>query len=356
MSTIPDHIRTIGIAQGATWGTAVQATDKLSVTSFNTPASRETKRTGNHDRGFLPGLIKQGRETLDVSPAGQASFGENWLKLYALFAGVSTAAPAEVNVGEGDYLHNIDIGGDSDLFFTVAYEGEDDTVHEVPSATLGSFGFNFQENEPVTWTTSGMGNTKVLTGAATTNAQLNALADAMSDEMALLNGANAYVRIGSYSGSALSASDDVTLASASISLTRPRTRYYGLRGASSRDTYQPYQSGLLSGQFQVTLAHMDDAEIDLFSTYKAGTIMMAELFVDGAQIGTGANTSLKFQLPYLTPINDNGSDGISGQATLAQPSLTFEMGVAPSAPTGMTGVTNMMRLAAVVERSTAYLA
>ena len=129
MATIGDHIRSIGIAQGSTWGTAVQATDRLSVSSFNTPASRETKVTGNHNRGYLPGKIKQGRETLDISSGGQGSFAEAWLKLYALFAGLSTASPAEVNASEGDYLHNIDMGGNSSLFFTAAYEGESDTVH-----------------------------------------------------------------------------------------------------------------------------------------------------------------------------------------------------------------------------------
>ena len=92
MAEINQHIRTIGIKEGSTWDTAVQVDSKLSVTSFNVGASKEIKMTANHDRGFVPGKLKAGRETLDFSAGGQASFGEGWLLPYAIFAGSSTTS------------------------------------------------------------------------------------------------------------------------------------------------------------------------------------------------------------------------------------------------------------------------
>lgn len=356
MASIPGHTQALGIAQGSTWGTAVQATSKLGVSAFNAPASRELRVTGNHNRGFLPAVAKQGREIADFSASGMCTFGEPWLLLYALFAGASSS-PAEQTSGQGDYLHNLDISPDANKFFSCAWEVESDTVHENPSVVLSSFGFNFQENEPITWTAQGMADQKKMSGAATNNAQLNALADAQAEELAMFNGTNAYLRIADYStGTALDSGDNLALATASIQLAIPRTRYYGVRGANTRSSYRPYQSGLLSGTFTVMLAEQDDSVLDLYAKFNSGTVLMAELFVDGAQIGSGVNTSLKFQLPSLTPINDNGSDGIGGQASLSQPQMTFAMNQAPAAPSGMSGVTNLMRLATIDERSSAYLA
>lgn len=357
MAIIGSHESSAGVVEGTTWGTAVQADKCLLVNSLGAPVSRASVRTSNHKRGYLPGQVKAGRETVDFSAGGMASFGENWTFLYALFAGTSPA-PTEVTGAQGDYLHEIDIATTHNRFMSVAWEHEDDVVAELPSVKLGSFGFNFQENELISWSTSGIADSKVTdnSGApATTNAQLDALTEAQDDEVAYLNGANMYVRLGAYSTvTALSSADDVNLATGSISLTRPISRYYGTRGASTPDTYEPYQSGLTAGQFSITLAAIDDSVSDLVNTYLAGTYMMAEIYVDGKQIGTGTNTSHKFQLPYLLPVTQDG-DGISGQATLQQPTLTFEMAVPSAAPNGMTGVTNLMRLATVNERTTAYL-
>ena len=62
------------------------------------------------------------------------------------------------------------------------------------------------------------------------------------------------------------------------------------------------------------------------------------MFVDGAQIGTGVNTSLKLQIPALKALQP-GQRGYTGQATIANPTLNMEGFVAAAAPSGMTGVT-----------------
>jgi hypothetical protein len=357
MASIPGHTQALGIVQGVTWGTEVQAATKLGVSSFSAPASREVRVTGNHNRAFLPAVAKQGRQVADFNAAGMATFGEGWTLLYALFAGASSA-PTEQTGGQGDYLHNLDIAAAANKFFSCAWEVESDVVHALASVILSSFSFNFQENEPVTWQAAGMADSKLFSGSTTSNAELNALADLQNEELAMMNGANVYFRLADYStGTALDSGDNLALATASIQLSIPRTRYYGVRGASTRSSYMPYGSGLLDGTFTVTLAEQDDTVLDVYAKYNSGTVMMAEIFVDGAGIGaTGVNTSLKFQLPSLTPVNDNGSDGIASQAGLSQPQMTFKMNQAPAAPSGMSGVTNLMRLVTIDERTTAYLA
>lgn len=354
MATIEVHNATIGIAQGATWDTGVQAVKKLQVQTLTIDDTTEVRETGNHDVGFWASKIKQGKYNVSGSIVVDCNFGGEWLLLYALMAGTA-AAPAEQTPSQSDYLHSITIADTHRKFFTLAYEAEDDVVCQIASCKIGSVAFSFTENGPLLATFSFIGSSHVNTGAATTNAQLNALVLTQDEDPTIFNGANNYVRLGNYStGTALTSTNNVGIISGTITVNRPITPYFAIRGTSTQSTYEPYSSALGSAEMQLTFANIDDSVYDPFNKYKNATYQMCEIFLDGAQLGTGLNTSLKFQLPYLMPVGLTGY-GVSGQAVVQQPTLTLRSGIAPAAAAGMSGFTKAIRLQTIDKRSTAYV-
>jgi hypothetical protein len=354
MAVIAAHEAILGIVKGATWGTEVEVTSRLRVQSLTINDSYAPRITQNHDKSYMPGTIKRGRRSVSGSFSVDCSFGGEWLVLYALFAGTAST-PAEQNASQNDYLSNLDFASTHQYFLSLAFKIEDDVVMSVKSAKISGFSFSGSENGGLFCTVQFIGDA-VQTGGETSIAELDALTFEDNEEVVIFNGSAAYFRYGDYStGTALSSSDDVNMTQFSINLSRPITPYYGLRGANTDETYEPYSSGLASGNFSFTLAAIDDSVIDLFAKLEANTQGMAEIFVDGVQIGTGANTSLKFQLPSCRPLSVSGY-GIGGQATLQQPSLTCALEADVTAPSGMSGVTDLMRLVTIDGRATAYTA
>lgn len=356
MAIIESHNATIGIVAGAAWGTGVQATKKVQVQSFVVNDSKAKRNSQNHDRGYSPGKVKTGQRAVTASFNIDCAFGGEWLILYAHFAGTA-AVGAEITGSQGDYLHTLDFSSTYTKFLSIGFETETDVVGELSSFKISGCTFTGSENGGLMLAVQGIADLTIVSGAATSNAQLNAIAlEDTRAEATIFNGANTYFRLGDYSvSSSLDSADNAPVISFSLALARPLTPYYAIRGALTDKTYQPYQSGLTSGVLSVTLAHIDDSEHDLMARYIAGTMTMAEIFVDGEAIGTGSNRSIKIQIPYGTPLSVGGY-GIGGQAVIQQPSATFELGTAPAAPSGMSGVTNIARVSAVTTRTTAYAA
>lgn len=353
MAVIEAHNATIGIVQGVTWGTGVQATKKIQVQTLVINDAVDVRETGNHDVGFWASKIKQGHRNVTGTITVDCNFGGEWLLLYGLFAGTSPA-PTEQTVGQGDYLHSMVISDDHRKFFCIAYEVEDDVVNQIASAKISQVTFAIQENGPLTATFQFTGTAHSYT-SSTNNAQLNALALTQAEDPTIFNGANCYIRLANYSTStALAAGNNLPVVSGSITLNRPITPYWAIRGSTSRDTYEPYSSALGSGEVSFTAVNMENDVINLFDKYISDTYLMAEVFIDGAQIGTGVNTSLKMQMPYLKIMSVAGY-GIGGQAVLQQPTITMRTGIAPAAAAGMAGFTKALRVQSIDKRSTAYV-
>lgn len=356
MARIQSHNATVGLILGATWGTGVQADKKIQVQNFVVNDAYDARIHQNHDSAYSPGNIKRGHRNTTFSFNIDCAFGGEWHLLFAALAG-SASVGAEITASQGDYLHTISFAADHSKFLCIPFETETDVVGEITSGKISSATFTGTENGALMLAVQGIGSAHIISGASTDNAELNAitLLDTTAEPM-IFNGANAYMRIADYStGTALDSGDNVPWTSFSLALNRPLTPYWAVRGALSDQTYEPYQSALTSGVLTVTLAHIDDSETDLQARLIAGAKSMIEIFTDGAAIGTGSARSIKLQIPYATILSVSGY-GIGGQAALQQPSATFQLGTAPTAPAGMSGVTRVATLASVGTRSTGWLA
>lgn len=343
----------VGLVQGATWATEVACTKSMRVSQLTVADGRDQIGPRDHDIGNMVAEYKDGARNVSVNMSSDLTFGGQWIQLLAGLMGTATASPAEVNAGQGDYLHNLDIDAVSaPKFFSIAYDAETDVVRSVPSFMPTQITIAGNVNGMGTVSVSGIGNKSLKSSATNTTAVLNALSHTTVYEAGVFNGTNLYIRNDTVANAPLTSADNLPIESFSLTINKPVEAYFGMRGALTEETYAPVLSGLVTGSLQCTLAYLDDSVMDWFAHYDAKTRMMAEIFLDGAIIGAGANRSLKFQMPRLKPVT-SGGEGIEG--TKPKPTITFQMEVATSAPSGMSGVTNLLRVVSVDPRSTAYI-
>lgn len=342
----------VGFKVGTTWDTAVAIDSLLRVNNFSADPSRAILgNVGHNTRKRIHG--KLGTEQVGVSISGTQLFCGHWLKLLANFCGTSGAGTEQTG-GQGDYLHNIDISDFNTKFFTFAKLDETDVTEEVTSAFLTQFTLSGQDNALATWSAQGIGSKVINDSATNTPAVINALSHPTKEEDVVPNTTASYFRVGDYStGTALSSSNNLSMKSYTMTISKPVTQRYGGYGATSYRTKQPKDSGIIGVQFSFTLESIDDAGLDLLAKYNAGTPLMFEQLVDGAQIGTGLNANLKIQIPIMRPLQP-GQRGYTGQATIQNPTLNCEAYVAVSAPAGMSGVT-YPRISTVDNVSAAYV-
>lgn len=344
----------VGLVQGVTWATEVACTKSMRVSQLTIADAREQLGPRDHDIGNMVSEYKDGARNVSVNLNNDLTFGGQWIQLLAGIMGTATASPAEVNAGQGDYLHNLDIDAVSaPKFFSIAYDAETDVTRSVPSFMPTQVTIAGNVNGMGTVSVSGPGNKSLKSSATNTTAVLAALSHTAVYEAGVFNGANAYFRLDTVANAPLTSSDNMPMESWSLTISKPAQPYHGLRAALSEETYKPEISGLVTVTLQITLPYLDDSVMDWFTHYDAKTRMMAEIFIDGAIIGAGANRSLKFQFPRLKPVTPGG-EGIEG--AFPKTSMTFQAEVATSAPSGMSGVTNLLRVVSVDPRSTTYIA
>lgn len=362
MSSINSNQVAVGLAKAATWGTAVDitTTGKLIYASQVTVnPSYDSLAPRDAVASFYAKDKTRTRLSVDVSITADLTYGGQWLLALAGALGVSTATPTEVTVGQGDYTHNIDFStAQSGKFFTMCYLTEDDYIAEVPSLKFHSATINIVAGNLSSITLQGIGDREVYdSGASNSVADLNSLVAAQEYESIVLGGANHYFRGDVYStGTALTSADNLQIMNATLTLQRPVERRYVLRGADTFYTLEPYQLAEAVGSLQFQLSESDLGTKDWLAAWAAKSAYMFELFVDGSQIGSGANNSFKIQIPYAKPAGAKPAGyGITAKNALIQPSITWDLFEATTAPAGMSGVTKYCRFVAVTERSATYV-
>lgn len=352
MSRISTANAILGIGEGSTWGTSVNATQRLRTISFTATPTKDIKITRSHDTGNRVKGACFGAETYDVNIVCALTAGNAWLMLLKSVMGTQST-PSEQNAGEGDYLSTFDIASTVSRFYTIAVKAESDVVFELPSVKFSGFSLSWATNDVATITFTGIADKLLTSGTENSIAELDALTHVQDDEEFCFNGSNFYVRYGDYStGTALSSSNNQEAIEGTFDLQRPLTRRFGARGANTKYTLEPELSGISRVTGTLKLSSIDDSKADLVTDCISDTAKMMELFIDGSQIGAGLNNSLKFQAPYLKVQSVTGV-GIDGPNTFQQPQATFEVIAGKTAPAGMSGVTDF-RVTSVDENSSAW--
>lgn len=363
MSEITFNNIKAGIVKGATWYTEADVTSggillRASAIKVNADWESFTPRDIGFS-GFKTGSWRVAHNC-QVDITCDVTYEQAWIGLQAfLFA--TESSPVEQTTSQADYLRTIDLAEISSLFFTLMYSIETDRTLSMYSVKPYSMSLNLNLGKDAGTVTFKCMADRVVEGSQNTVSEISALTSYEWSPVILggQNATNHYFRIADYStGTALDSGDDKTITGVTITVDRPLSPKRGLAGVNSPYISEPKQLGVINGTLSVRYDKLENSAWDMFGNWQAGTYYMAELFVDGAIIGSTVNRSLKYQFPYLKPSAPmpTGHDFSSNTGEFL-PSITFDMFQAPSAPSGMSGVTNYLRCTSISPtRSTKWTA
>ena len=362
MSVISFNQADCAVKKGTTWGTEVAVSSGTRLLLSKLSISGGWDDFLPRDCGLSPKRVAQTRIAFNanVSIDCDLTFGQGWLTLLAAFLG-SESTPSEQTTGQLDYKDDMDLADDTfGQFMSLAYMPESDRVFSIPS--LKVVGVKISQDIPGAGTVSFQ-----CIGDVWDETLVSSVANIQSNpfyspyEEATFGGANHYFRINADGGAALSSSDNKIITGYEINLTRSHNVRRGSRGLLSALTMEPKQTAI-DGTLMVKLSELDNASFDAFGDWKNRTTKKAELFIDGSQIGSGLNKSIKIQLPYLqaTGAIPPGHD-IQNNTGMFLPAITYRMlkryvGGVATAPSGMTGVTEPIRVSVIYPtRTTKWL-
>jgi hypothetical protein len=351
----------LGLIKGVTWGTEVRVTGSTAVNLYASSLALNLAYADLLSRDVGQGLYRTSQarlqEDLTFTITCDLAYGQAWEALLAAFMGTESS-PTETTVGQGDYSRTIDFTtattGTTGNFHTLAWLIESGRVMAIPSFKVTGVTITQAINGAGSIQFSCIGDTVVV--SSTTSAADLAGLTAYTYEESTWGGANHYLRVNTQSGSALGSGDAYQFTDYQITANRPHQTRFGSRGASTQFTLEPLQLGPTSLQLKLKYSATDSGTIDIWNYWANKTALKAEYFVDGSAIGTGVNTSLKWQFPFVQAKGKapTGHD-FPNNNSLLQPELEFELLQASAAPAGMTGVT-LPRLTSIDRRSTKWFA
>lgn len=347
--------RYLGVTKGSSWGTVVDVATAGALLHLNQPGDSWNigggiTRAPRFSKNNNINKFYDQRHSATFSVSGHYDLNSQALgHLVAAMYGASTDSPAENNAGQADYLHNMDLTSATGKFVSLAGILESDQSIEAESAQPTSLTLSGSQNDPLRYSISGVVSKVVTSYEATpenTKAEIAGMTYPASPDLAFCNGTNLYVRINAQSGGGLSSSNDIKVESFTFTISRTPQLDYVFDGADTGVVQLPkYPSPFSEYSLSITLDRLDDAYYDVLTAFQTNVQYKAEIFVDGAQIGSGDNASIKIQIPWMQCVS--APNIASANATQMKPTITFMCGEAASAPTGMSGVT-VGRLAAVL--------
>lgn len=338
--------RWFGVTKGATWGTVVDVATAGGILHTNQPGD-SWQIGGGITRA--PEFSKNNNIRKFHDQRHDATFNVSYHydfnglasgMLIGAFMGSSTDSPSENTSSQGDYAHAMPLSAATTKFLTVAGVLETDEAIEGESAQPTSLTISGAQNDPLRVDVSGVVSKVVSSYEATpenTKAELAGMTYPTPD-LAFCNGTNLYCRINASGGGALSSSDDIKIMSFSYQVARSPYISWVFDGAGTSVMQQPrYPSPFSTYQLSLTLDRLDESILDIMSYFQSGTELKAELLVDGEQIGSGDNASIKISVPKMVAISNPLPS--SSHASQMNPTIVFTCMEADSAPTGMTGIT-----------------
>lgn len=349
----------VGLVKGTTWGTEGDITSggiTLYASSISLSGGYADILARDFGQGAFYSAIARGEASFDLSITCDVTYGQGWLALLAGFAGTEST-PAEQTASQADYLVTLDMDDAPDIFWTLGFSIESDRTISIPSLKVAQVTFSGAINKPQSVTFNCIID-RITEGSANTVSEITALTD-YEYKTAVIAGTNHYFRLNDYStGTSLSSTHNKEILSYNLTLSRELSRVYGLRGSNTSFVKNPRQPGKTRGTLTVNFSELDNASWDILGEWLSPGYKMAELFFDGTAIASGVNRSIKMQFPYLyfKGAFPAGHDVQSNNGEFL-PVANYELLQATTAPSGMSGVKNLVRFTSIQPtRSTKWTA
>lgn len=267
----------------------------------------------------------------------------------------SSAAPTVVSSQAATslvaYSHAITMAPENIQMFTYAAQFQQ-YVQEIPSFKVTGFKLAVGQQGRINISFPIVGNKTTYTSTTNTTAALAAAAIATP-------GSRAYrrvtrLRMNSMGAGALGASDEQSLArDFSFDVSSPYAQDHVL---NSESITEPDIDGFWAGMIEITFARMNSVTANsLQVAYANGNALKADLRFLGSYINSTTQRSILMEMPALQVPTGGYKAVVTGQGQV-RPTIQFKLKLAPSAPTGMAGLTDPLRITIVNARSTNLLA
>lgn len=342
--------------QGSTWGTAVAvgASDGVRILSESIQGGRGVleRATLGLPWGDKPDA---GPEGWAGSLNGDLFYNANCGKFLSYVFGTS-GSPTQTPPSTGTtYLHVCDLANSLTKFFTLviarrAQVGGSTKWHEYDSTMMSRVVFRGAGNGRVTFEASVVANALDRDSSTNTTTQTDAVT--IPTVLGAVRFADGLFRINAQAGSALaSTTDDLGIAGFELEIMRPLPQDFLADGTGGMA--QPAEEDACLVMLRIDLRSYDaDTWI---AAWAAGTEYKADLKFTGTGLApaSGSDPYFQFQFPRLV-LASQPQANIPGRGRVPH-RVEFKGLVASSAPSGMTGVTQPVRLNVLDTDTAAYL-
>lgn len=343
--------------QGSTWNTpvAVGASDGIRILSEGIQGGAGTleRQTVGLPWGDKP---DQGPELWRGPVRGDLFYNGNCGKFLSYVFGTS-GAPTQTPPSTGTtYLHVCDIANSLSKFMTLvlarrAQVGGSTKWHEYKSAMMSRVRFTGSGNGRVNWEAEIIASALDRDSSTNTTTQTDAVT--VPTILGAVRFADGLFRINAQAGGALaSTTDDIGISGFELEISRPLSADFLADGTGVLAL--PAEENVCDVILRVDLRSYD---VDTWiAAWAGGTEYKADLKFTGTgkAPASGSDPYFQFQFPRLV-LASQPQANIPGRGRVPH-RVEFRALVASSAPTGMTGVTQPVRLNVLDSETAAYLA
>jgi hypothetical protein len=324
-----------GMKTASTWGTASQLSTGDQLDGFTIAPNENSEALRVNPIGS--GLIMQS-ETDKGATAPSAAIEGPLPYDSALYAGIKTFFGTESVVAQGSgafahsFLMNETLNGGGFVTLAAQLHSAVQGAVEFPTAAVSDLTLTFP-NPPdyITAAMTLLGNEYKIATPENTYLELNSVTPASYTKRMVWDFSDEFLINVQSSGALTSPTDRVSIASATLSLSRPQESPREARGTSGNAA--PISTGEypLTGTLTVEFRSLQD--FTFITAHQAGTEYKASLRKTGASIGGGNSYGMLVLLPRLKIV-------VSPETGLAESgnnplSVTFDVLVASTVPTGM---------------------
>ena len=303
MASITGAQSKAGIKIASTWGTAVACGAGNSLSAEITPNFNVSEISARQigSGNYMLNNVTRGSVIPTVSLTADLGYRNNCDVILAQFMGTA-AAPSELNLGEGDYLHEIFFNSNLNTkYLTLAFETASANVMEFP--TLATTGVTIKSTSipgyvdfSADMTASGV----QLASLVNTNATLaNCDYTEGTPELVAVDYSDTYQTNDESDGS-VSSGDQYNITGFQLAMKRPQEVTPEIKGSAGNPA--PLGTDLFDTTFDVDVREL--ADHTYYTIWSAETARKASLVITGTQIGAGANKSLSIYLPRMVLVNE----------------------------------------------------
>jgi len=335
----------LSCAKGSAWFTAVDADNtNAGFLCTNVAGFIEIPEPllDEHIGQTYPQYIDAGNRTVHPVLTGDLRWANEQYKLLCAVIGDDA-----LTGGASPYTHTMDVQATQTLFHTLCgYDGV--TVREIPSFKATGFTLSGQAGGFWQFEIRGIGNTCLVTGQV--NTTLSSVTYRTKEKRVPFGATQ--IRINDQGGSGLGSGDVVYPSSIQIVFNRDIPPEFVARavaeGSGEWQTREPVENSFID--CQVTLGFNEFAATTYMADMTAEDFKKMDLTITGLAI-SGGNYSHVMSFPALRVINVE--HGVSSPGRIPE-TITMRALQAQAAPTGMSGITNILRWIFTDDVSTAY--